>query len=56
MTDAPAAGSLVVSNLTKIYKGVSGRSVERSKNINLIFQPSEFISIIGPSGCGKSTY
>jgi ABC-type nitrate/sulfonate/bicarbonate transport system ATPase subunit len=27
----------------------------RSKGIDLVVEPGEFVSLIGPSGCGKST-
>ena len=43
-----------IENLSKRYDtGVI--SVEALKNINLIVNEKEFVSIMGPSGSGKST-
>ncbi len=43
-----------MQNLTKVYK--TGQfSVNALKEINLIINPGEFLSIMGPSGSGKST-
>ena len=49
MTDAAAVS---IRNVSKTF-GKGGTTA--LQNIELEFQPGEFISLIGPSGCGKST-
>jgi NitT/TauT family transport system ATP-binding protein len=44
-----------IQNVNKIFGEGSTNQVHALKDINLIIQPNEFISLIGPSGCGKST-
>ena len=39
----------------RTYVDTSDNSVEALKDINLMVNKGEFISIIGPSGCGKTT-
>ena len=46
------AAAVSIRNVTKTF-GKGGTTA--LKNIELEFQPGEFISLIGPSGCGKST-
>lgn len=41
-------------NLVNIQKKFNSQ-VTALENINLSFQPGDFVSILGPSGCGKST-
>lgn len=43
-----------LSGITKSYK-VGKESFDVLKNINLVIEEGEFISIMGPSGSGKST-
>jgi len=45
---------LCIDNLHKTFQ-IGGQQVDVLKDINLVVEPGEFISIIGPSGCGKST-
>jgi NitT/TauT family transport system ATP-binding protein len=44
-----------IENLDKIFGKGQQNAVHALKDINLMIQPNEFISLIGPSGCGKST-
>ena len=44
-----------IQNVNKIFGEGSTNQVHALKDINLVIQPNEFISLIGPSGCGKST-
>lgn len=48
------SSTLVIENLNKTFQ-IDNTNLEILKDINLIIEPGEFISIIGPSGCGKST-
>ena len=50
MTDAAAVS---IRNVSKTF-GKGGTTA--LQNIDLEFQPGEFISLIGPSGCGKSAH
>ena len=43
-----------IRNLTKIFETKENR-VTALKNINLVIEEGDFVSIIGGSGCGKST-
>ncbi len=45
---------LALNNISHVYHTVSGET-EALKNINLMVNEREFVSIVGPSGCGKST-
>jgi len=45
---------ITLENVSKIYLK-RGVVVSALKNINLIFNEHEYISIIGPSGSGKTT-
>lgn len=42
------------TGLGMVFAGKAG-SVEALKDINLVIEPGDFVSLIGPSGCGKST-
>lgn len=44
-----------IQNVNKIFGEGANNQVQALKEINLVIQPNEFISLIGPSGCGKST-
>jgi NitT/TauT family transport system ATP-binding protein len=44
-----------IQNVNKIFGEGTPNQVHALKDINLVIQPNEFISLIGPSGCGKST-
>lgn len=44
-----------IQSLNKIFGEGTANQVHALKDINLVIQPNEFISLIGPSGCGKST-
>jgi NitT/TauT family transport system ATP-binding protein len=47
-----AAAAVSIRNVSKTF-GKGGTTA--LQNIDLDFQPGEFVSLIGPSGCGKST-
>jgi len=44
-----------IENVNKIFGQGTSNQVHALKDIDLVIQPNEFISLIGPSGCGKST-
>jgi NitT/TauT family transport system ATP-binding protein len=44
-----------IQNLNKIFGQGTPNEVHALKDIDLVIQANEFISLIGPSGCGKST-
>lgn len=44
-----------IDKVNKIFGEGTPNAVHALKDIDLIVQPNEFISLIGPSGCGKST-
>ncbi|MEO8163448.1 MAG: ABC transporter ATP-binding protein [Ilumatobacteraceae bacterium] len=44
-----------VAAASKIFNKGTAKQVDALLDVNLIVEPSEFISLIGPSGCGKST-
>jgi ABC-type nitrate/sulfonate/bicarbonate transport system ATPase subunit len=47
-------GRLHLRRLGKTYD-VDGRTLQVLRDVNLVVEPGEFISIVGASGCGKST-
>jgi ABC-type nitrate/sulfonate/bicarbonate transport system ATPase subunit len=49
------SGSISISGICKAFPQSEGPEIVVLDNINLAFEPGEFISLIGPSGCGKST-
>jgi NitT/TauT family transport system ATP-binding protein len=44
-----------IQNLNKIFGQGANNQVHALKDIDLMIQTNEFVSLIGPSGCGKST-
>lgn len=48
------SGTLAIQGLNKQYQ-VKGAPLPVLQDINLRFEPGEFVSIVGSSGCGKST-
>ena len=44
-----------IQKVNKIFGEGTNNQVHALKDIDLVIQPNEFISLIGPSGCGKST-
>ncbi len=48
-------GPLVVTSVGKTFESSSSKLLRALHDINLRFEPSEFVSLIGPSGCGKTT-
>jgi ABC-type nitrate/sulfonate/bicarbonate transport system ATPase subunit len=48
-------GTIRIEGLNKSFPQTDGPDLVVLNNINLEFNPGEFISLIGPSGCGKST-
>ncbi|MDR1971697.1 MAG: ABC transporter ATP-binding protein [Treponema sp.] len=48
-------GTIRIKDVRKTFPQVDGPDIAVLDNINLVFNPGEFISLIGPSGCGKST-
>lgn len=53
-TSAPVSQSLAIDSLNKFFR-INDDTVAVLKDINLLVEAGEFVSIIGPSGCGKST-
>lgn len=46
---------VVLTNLSKEFKGARGEPVRAVANLDLTVADGEFIVLVGPSGCGKST-
>jgi len=46
---------VVIENLTKIFKGPKGESIQAVDKAALDVEDGEFLVLVGPSGCGKST-
>jgi NitT/TauT family transport system ATP-binding protein len=44
-----------IQKANKIFGQGTSNQVHALKDIELMIQPNEFVSLIGPSGCGKST-
>ena len=54
-SDAAAAPSIRVSDVTKQFRLDDGREIQALKDMSLELGQSEFVALLGPSGCGKST-
>ena len=50
----PKQGHIDVDDFAFSYDAADG-PVEAAKDVSIVVNPGEFVSIIGPSGCGKST-
>ncbi|MDR0561910.1 MAG: ABC transporter ATP-binding protein [Spirochaetaceae bacterium] len=55
MVEAVPHGEISIKDVCKSFPQIDAPDIVVLDNINLTFQPGEFISLIGPSGCGKST-
>jgi ABC-type nitrate/sulfonate/bicarbonate transport system ATPase subunit len=52
---AQNAGLIEIKKLRKSFPQNDGEELVVLDDVDLSFEPGEFISLIGPSGCGKST-
>lgn len=50
-----SVGAIQINEIHKRFPQIGAPDIVVLDNINLTFNPGEFISLIGPSGCGKST-
>ncbi|GHV45429.1 ABC transporter ATP-binding protein [Spirochaetia bacterium] len=55
MVSENKVGTIKIDGVHKTFPQEDAPDLVVLNNINLEFQPGEFISLIGPSGCGKST-
>ncbi|WP_083511873.1 ABC transporter ATP-binding protein [Alicyclobacillus acidiphilus] len=46
--------SLYLNRITKVFRSPQG-DVHALRDVQLVIDPGEFLTVIGPSGCGKST-
>jgi sulfonate transport system ATP-binding protein len=51
---AERRGQLDLQHVGKTYD-VDGRTLQVLRDVNLVVEPGDFVSIVGASGCGKST-
>jgi multiple sugar transport system ATP-binding protein len=47
--------SVVLEQLSKVFKGPRGETIQAVNNATLTVAKGEFLVLVGPSGCGKST-
>ncbi|MDR3170201.1 MAG: ABC transporter ATP-binding protein [Treponema sp.] len=52
---ANTAGLIEINKVRKTFPQNEGQDIVVLDDVELRFEPGEFISLIGPSGCGKST-
>lgn len=50
-----AEGKITIDRLSCEFIDHENNKITALKDVNLEFNPGEFVSIVGPSGCGKST-
>jgi NitT/TauT family transport system ATP-binding protein len=55
VTTEASAPKLEVRALNKWFAKADGTSVQALRNVELLVQPGEFVSLVGASGCGKTT-
>jgi NitT/TauT family transport system ATP-binding protein len=44
-----------IESMNKTYYTVDGRSIVALKEVNMVTEEGQFVSVVGPSGCGKTT-
>src|SRR5438045_8755481 len=47
--------SVVIENVSKIFKGAKGEEICAVNHASLKIEDKELLVLVGPSGCGKST-
>jgi ABC-type nitrate/sulfonate/bicarbonate transport system ATPase subunit len=55
MVEERRNAAIRINNIRKTFPQADGPEITVLDDINLVFEPGEFVSLIGPSGCGKST-
>lgn len=49
------SGKLEVVSVGKTFPSTDGTVLEALREVSLVAEPAEIVSLVGPSGCGKST-